>query len=363
MKPLKFHSPQFALGLALLLLSQVMPAQVLALNPSPSSRSAAQGPQVPQPPARAQAREHSQLKAALLEHYSELGSLEPWQERLWQEEVLPQALRFIKDYRALPSGLQADVDVQSIRHFLKFYAPRAFSGGGVNQPKLLVYLNTDSQCKKCTESLPQIKAYVNNVLDNRGFQPVWLTDSEMLVGTPGPKVLEDRLSALCRQKKERAGIIVTFTPAPSEEIDTAHADEPRYLIDLVMSLRGVSQIQRKKEILGNESFIQSVTQLMTDIFTELGSVWDQRKLADLDSDSDEVLIEIEGTRDFEQYSKIKNELTEQLKPFGALSDRAISKQNMTLVLFTDTKKDEIQRVVLQSKARWDASHRFQVSVH
>lgn len=351
MKPLKFHSPRSIL-VGILTLTQAILSQAYAVGSPHNS---------PAPGAKHQ--EHSQLKAALLQYYSQLGPLEPWQERLWQEEVLPQAPRFIKDYRALPSGIQADVDIQGVQSFLKFYAPVAFRSSSSIKPKLLVYLNTQSQCQKCMQSLSQIKSYVSNVLDNRGFQPLWVSDQEMVTDSPGLSLLEDRLNALSRQRKERGGMIITWTPASDEEIDTAHADELRFTVDVLIMLKGMSKIQRKKEILENVSFISTVSRLVTDIFTDLGSQWDQLKLDEADSVQSEVFIEIDGARDFEQYLKIKSELTEQLKSFGVLSDRAISKKDLTLVVFTQTKKDEIQRVVFNSKSRWDLSNRFQVSVH
>src|SRR4051794_9867340 len=66
----------------------------------------------------------TQLKSAVTASASKLGELEPWQKRIFSEEVVPQYQRFVRDYRSSgTSGVTAEIDLESLRQYLRFYAP------------------------------------------------------------------------------------------------------------------------------------------------------------------------------------------------------------------------------------------------
>src|SRR5262249_44471658 len=58
------------------------------------------------------------IKGALLEAEPQLGHLEPWQKVLFEEEAVPQAQRFIRNY----TGSSADIDFDSLKNYLRFHA-------------------------------------------------------------------------------------------------------------------------------------------------------------------------------------------------------------------------------------------------
>src|SRR4051812_6455948 len=69
------------------------------------------------------------LKDAVRESEPKLGTLEPWQKKIFEDEVVPSYQVFIKDYRSVGREISADVDVDSIRNYLAYYAP------SVSKPK------------------------------------------------------------------------------------------------------------------------------------------------------------------------------------------------------------------------------------
>ena len=50
----------------------------------------------------------AQLRTVVTKAKERLGDLEPWQGKLFDEEVVPQASRFVRDYRPGTKGLSAD---------------------------------------------------------------------------------------------------------------------------------------------------------------------------------------------------------------------------------------------------------------
>ena len=348
MKPIKVHFPRAMIGLLIPLLSGSTFAQEFS---------------TPVLSALAKKRESSQLKAVILEQYPRLAPLQPWQERLWQEEVIPHHLRFIKDYRTLPSGIQAEVDVEGIRNFLKFYAPAPLLKKPENLPRLAVFLDAQTPCERCTQALPQIKDYVATTLESRGLKSSWVSPQEL--GLEGPLVgeaqpIELRLSQVAQKQKTFGSLVVSWNPAPEEEIDTAHADEKRYWVEIHLSVQGAPRISRKKEILDNESFLLTVNHLMVDVFTDLGAQLENSSFEE--SDTKEILITVSGKRDYSQYSLMKTQLADALKTYGILQDRFITQKELTFALPTSASLAEVRRIALESKPRWDVTRQFQLSV-
>ena len=113
----------------------------------------------------------SQLKNAVMEETRKLGALESWQKRIFDEEVLTQHQRFIKDYRfSGPNAkVYAEVDVEGLKAYLRFYAPKVITAENF---KALVCLRAEAGCDKCMESLKTVKKLVEQMLERRGLSAV-----------------------------------------------------------------------------------------------------------------------------------------------------------------------------------------------
>src|SRR4051812_29867780 len=62
----------------------------------------------------------SQLRQAVEGSAAQLGALELWQKKLFDEEVVAQYPRFIKDYRVVGDKVEAQVDLDNIKNYLEF---------------------------------------------------------------------------------------------------------------------------------------------------------------------------------------------------------------------------------------------------
>jgi len=353
------------------LLVTTVPGLLWAEAPQPKSTGTAStvtGAPVPVPSAapRAQAPElfddvERQLKAAVIDAQKKLGMLESWQIRIFEEEVVPQYRRFIRDYRPMGTSLNVEVDFENLQNYLKFYAPKVLphliskdrakgllAVSGANSAtqdfRLLVFLKTDPACAKCTASEPAIRALVKSRVEARGFVPVWVAPEEVGDTKLAGRLLHETLTELSRKKGSPGALVVHWAPVPVDDIDSAHADEKHYFVHSFLNIRDLAKDEGKMDLMDSDSFETSLVRLLTASISELGVKAD-RTVREQAISKEEILIEISGFRDFAHYNRVKTVLTEQLKGVSSLEERRITRGQISLAVGTSASKEEIAKQV------------------
>lgn len=308
------------------------------------------------------------LKSALIDTSSKLGlagqasQMSPWQQRLFHEEALPQYQRFVKNYRSAlthsgtaASNLVIDIDVDSLRNYLRFYAPQTL-GREVGNAPVLMYLRGESACLKCAAAAPGLKALAQARVERRGLSPVWLSSEDL--GGGGVelegKALEERISELAQARNAAASFVMQWGLAPADDVDSAHADEIHYGLRTRIEARGLAgtgkpaaggtqaktPITAKAEamvtLLETDSFEQHAAKILADAFVELGAASQQAEIAKLgrgtsDSEERELRLDVSGVKDFAQYTRLKAQLGAKYPSFS-LEDRLISRGRVVLAL-------------------------------
>jgi len=285
----------------------------------------------------------AQLKAAVEDAQKKLPNLEPWQKVIFTEEVVPQFQRFIQDYRPSNDGLKVIIDFDSLKHYLIFYGPKLIKQ---SSPKLLVLLKSDPSCPKCSESVGAITRLVKSRIERRGLVPVWVGTEELRPHMT-EKEEEDQVLAMVKKKNATGAMIVRWSTAPVDDLDTAHADEKRYIIHTFLQLGDFSVQNRQKELLDNDTFEGSEARLLTDIFADIGAKYELEQAIQPESGKQEVLIEITGIKDFAQYTRVKNLMTTQLKDITSLEDRKLSRDQVVFAVFTKRTSEELKSQLSQ----------------
>lgn len=336
------------LAAALLLLTAVA-AKADPLAPPPQPGTPAPAPLTMARPDSAKALEDN-VRAAVADSESRVGKLEPWQKKIFDEEVVPQYRKFVRDF----SGSSAIVDVNSIRNYLRFYGPAAFHG---SNHKILVYYRTAQGCDACAVGRDKIQADLKNRLERRGLEPVWLTpeEAEGQGITGGPRQIAERVLSAAHAQGANAELTLLIDPVPVDDLDSAHADEKHYMIRTTLDLRDIAHEEGQVDVIDPSPFDAPVAMLMNDAFTDTGV-----KLAQLPTDasgaaSAEVRIEVRGTGDFTTYAHARDALAEKLKGDGALEEREISRGRAVFALVTSrspasVRKDLGSNVLLDSGA-------------
>ena len=251
-----------------------------------------------------------QIQKALAESQTQLGGLEPWQEKLFQDEVIPQSQRFIRDYRRSRTGIDVDVDLDTMRNYLRFYAPKAFKRDTREAPVIIVGLAPGDDCEPCSARLPMIRTLVKDRLERRGFAVVFARSAD-------PQLM----SKLADEKKADGMFTAAWARAIADEIDAAHADGISYAIKCQLTLKEFPRQEGSLEIFETGSFEKSVGQLMTDFMTEIGSqVSKVASRSGEESQASGVSVEFRGIRNYGAYARLKDKLAALSESSGITFD-------------------------------------------
>ncbi len=276
----------------------------------------------------------AQLKAAVIEFQPKLGSLEEWQKKIFLEEAVPQYTRFIRDYKGAAGKagtLNIVIDEALLRNFLAFYAPKALKQ---EAPKILVALRTDAACEKCMAEAAEIKASIKSRLGLRGFNIVWAPTPPNEEALLNGKMSADPIFSDTEAKKAAAFLLVRVHIQHPDEIDSAHADELRFGVDVSLSVPSFGAAGVKREgsldLLENDSLLAGMDRLLTESMAELGAKVKQVLALGVSMGGKPTLIEVRGITDFAQYLRFKNGLQQQLGTDVWVEERRLTRGSSLL---------------------------------
>lgn len=278
------------------------------------------------------------LKSIISNYQTKLKDLEPWQKRLFSEEVVPQYSRFVKDYRLNGNLLQVEIDADAIKKFLAFHYNS--KGDKTKEVRIGVYIRSAGDCVRCGAALPKIKPLAVARLERRGFTPVWIQPGDLrdlsgkssglqLVG----KALDDRILQVAARKGWMGAMVIQLQIAANDPGDTAHADEKRTSVRSALLFRemegGIQKAERQEggiEVLESDPVDPSVGRVLSDAFTDLGAK--VLALGGLNSNQaagEETAVFVSGVRDFSVYQMVRAALQQRVQNLGTLEDRMFAK--------------------------------------
>ncbi|MEO5970472.1 MAG: hypothetical protein ABIQ95_11145 [Bdellovibrionia bacterium] len=313
-----------------------------------------------------------QLKSALLEAQKSLGVLEPWQKTLYMNDVLPQYQKFIKDYSrsglAMNSptdsasrgthGVKAVIDEESLKRFLLFYGPKVLKK---KDTRVLILLRPHPTCQRCLESLNVISDLVQAQMWRRGMTPNLMSTDELKL--PATEVeIQDQVVAMAKEKGADASVVVQWGPAPVDDIDTAHADELRFVLRSFLKVGDFSPILKEREVVGNDSFLVSEASLLVDLFTNLGATLEKEQTKVNDAGKAEVLIEVTGIKGFAQFTRVKSQIQTILKESSTIEERKLSLGQASFAIYSSRSSEELKSLFLNADLDPGHGERLKVEV-
>jgi hypothetical protein len=287
-----------------------------------------------------------QLKSALVEAQRNLGVLESWQKSLFINDVLPQYQKFIKDYSRSgfvvnsptspegptrsAGGVKVVIDEESLKRFLLFYGPKALKK---KDTRVLVLLRPNPTCQRCLESLNVISDLVQAQMWRRGMTPNLVSTDDLKL--PATEVeIQDQIVAMAKAKGADASVVVQWGPAPVDDIDTAHAEDLRFVLRSFLKIGDSSPILKEREVLGDDSFLVSEASLLVDLFTNLGATLEKEQIKVNDAGKAEVLIEVTGIRGFAQFMRVKSQIQAILNESSTIEERKLAQGQASFAVYS-----------------------------
>jgi hypothetical protein len=317
---------------------------VSGLQAAEPAASPAKGANAPATPPNAATNTISDsLQNAIIEAKKKLGELDEVQNKLFDEEAVPQYQRFIKDYRSTGSGVSAEVDLDTLKKYL------AYRSAPSMKRKFTVALYSEKGCAACAESLPAIKKLITERLERRGYFPRWAGPEDL--GNPGlsGKALEEKAADASRQKSDSGVLVLQWKQAPVDVEDAVHADEKHFILQSFI-WADQTKYEGQLEIGAEDSFETAAAKLLAESFTALGAgkLASTTAVEEISDSDDELLLEISGLRDFNQYKKLKEKLMATVPAMRGLppvEDRKIARGQVVFSMHSTKKSDELKPIL------------------
>lgn len=294
---------------------------------------------------------------------SKLGDLHPWQNQLFQSEVLPFSESFVREYRPQGTGYQVDVDTSMIRNYLAFFAPKALA---VEKPQFLVFVEPSPNCPVCHESVPSLKKLIESRLTTRGVQLVFIQDKELAPlstkkvppSTSGFVTL-DRLKSL--QATKGMDGVAAFRLEPmmvqDDESGLEIQDADRRLLVTFGVIAGKFKDVRKLELAATDSIQSTSRKLILESLGSLGAQVLDLETRALDKNEGrglpEVLVSVKGVRDYGLFLNLKTALQSTLGELEPVLERRMTRGTVVFAIQTKLSgqdlKEKLQGILVGSQ--------------
>lgn len=253
------------------------------------------------------------LKNNVIASQTRLGALEPWQKRIFDDEIVPQYQRFIRDYKPSSEGVTVEVDMDGMKKYIAFFAPKAL---GVDKPSLAVVVEGAQGCAKCIEGLSAYKRIARARLERRGFSVVDEKTPARLRGSP--------VGELQLRSREMA----------PEELDSAHAGERHFEVTLKFKVEaaGFGGFKRddRSELMEEDGVENAAARLLTDALVELGARVLAASASNAGGARDGLLLTLVGFKNNEQYEKARTKIADLAG--GTVVERTMARGQAVLAL-------------------------------
>lgn len=290
---------------------------------------------------------HGSLSRAVSESVNRLGSLDPWKRRIFDEEVVPQYSRFIKDYRPGANGLVIEVDYDAILRYIAFYAPRTLRPADPKQVRIALYQHAEPGCDRCSAAQDRIRQLMKPRAERRGFQVSWLTNDELPPVEEGAPLAFDKIADAALRKGALGALVIDTRIAPVDAIDTAHADERKYVVEAFWLAKPTGEADLRflgqLEVMENDPIEQAAARLLSDAVSQFGVKAILAEKNEGDAKTQEYELVLNGIKDYSQFAKLKAGIVQALSDAAWVEERRLKRGQVVLGIRSQRSVDAVRR--------------------
>ncbi len=291
------------------------------------------------------------LARAVSESEPRLGQLDPWKKRIFDEEVVPQYSRFIKDYRPGANGLVIEIDYEAILRYIAFYAPRTLKPADSKTVKIALFHKVDPTCERCMAAHEKVRSLMIPRVDRRGFQPFWISQDDLpSIELSGPDLFEKVLEV--GEKRGAIAVLVIETRlAPIDAIDSAHADERKFIVETYLLAKPLGdadlRFSGQLEVMESDPIEQAAARLLSDAFSQFGQKALLAERAEGDSRSQEFELALNGVKEYSQFMKLRQAIINAIPDAVWVEERKMKRGRMVLGIRSNRSLDAVKRQLAQ----------------
>jgi hypothetical protein len=294
------------------------------------------------------------MRAAVKGIRGKFGELTPWQQKIYNDEIMAFPQDYVREYRQVGDRYKIDVDQVMIQRALVFHAPD-FLGNA--QPRIATRVEADEGCSLCQGAAPVLRKLFQSKLEIREARAQWFKDEELPVAsssTASTSVAElPRLALLQGLEVSRGlqGSLMARVEAQvlkdaetGQVIEPAHPEDAKFVLRLGLSLGKNTRIFRKVEFQYTEPVEPLARKLWLEVMTELAGKTDLApSLAGAAAAGPpEVVIQVSGVRDYFQLTQLKAQIQLALGEMQPVIERSLARGRVVLAIRTDRTLDEVR---------------------
>jgi hypothetical protein len=176
-------------------------------------------------------------------------------------------------------------------------------------------------------------------LERRGFTLLWAAPEET------EKLDAAALAQMALAKQASGVAVIELGLAPADDEDSAHAEDPQYLLKSMIDIRDVGRSEGQLEILDTGNFVGSIGQLLTDAFTDLGAKLERTEITHSEMNRNEIWVEVSGLGGYPQYVAVRDGVRDALKNVASVQEQKVARGKEVLAVFTEVPAAKVQEML------------------
>ena len=281
------------------------------------------------------------------------GELQPWQQKIFDQEILANPQDFVREYRQVGDRYKIDVDQVLIQKFLAFHAPDYL---GNAQPRFAVRVEADAGCSVCESAAPGLRKLFQSKLEVRDAKVVWFKDEEMPIAASGgvpelPRLV--LLQSLEASRSLQGSLLVRIEAIQEKDSETgavippAHPEDAKFALRVGLAMSGgKSRVIRQVEFQYTEPVEALARKLWLEVITDLAIKSDGSSgavaLGAVGAGPAELLLQVTGVRDYFMLNQLKSQLQLAVGDMQPVIERSLSRGRIVLAIRTDRPIEEIR---------------------
>src|SRR5690606_28097582 len=127
-----------------------------------------------------------------------------------------------------------------------------------------------------------------------------------------------------KQKSADVALVVQWGIALADDLETSSMDDLKFTLRSFFKMKDGVSLSKQTEVLEAENFVKAESEILADLFIELGAILQKDQSVSNTAEDQEILIEVSGIQSFMQMTRVKNQIQSLLNGRAIVEERRMS---------------------------------------